>query len=253
MIRRVSTILGALVCLGWTSLASAQDYDELGPPTRREPPESPQSFAVEIRFGRYVPDADNGLSGTPYRDMFGKSNRYYFGVEVDWQLLRIPYLGTLGPGVSFGYTKSSAKAPFENPLDEGRRSGQSTSLEIFPMYAVAVLRADVIARETAVPLVPYGKLGAGLALWNIYLGDDLARVDGDAGRGLSYGPQFALGLMFLLDSLDREDARTADSDLGLNHSYVFAEWYVSRLDGFGDDDRLDVGTNTWMAGIALEF
>lgn len=242
----------------WALHAGAQDFDELGPPSRREHVESPQDVAVELRFGRYLPNADDGLDSTPYADMFGNGNRYYGGVELDWQVLRIPYLGTFGPGVSVGYTRSSARAPFEPrpgeaPDTQRGLSDQSTSLTIYPMYVVGVLRADVIARETAVPLVPYGKLGLGVALWNINLGDEPTRVDGDRGRGLSYGPQFALGGMFLLDVLDLDDARTADAELGLNHSYVFAEWYVSDLSGFGSKDRLNVGTNTWMAGLALEF
>jgi hypothetical protein len=226
------------------------DYDDLGPSRRREYRESDQDVAVELRFGRYLPNPDQGLDDAPYARMFGDDNRYYFGAEVDWQLLRIPYLGTLAPGISFGYTKSSAAAPFEEA--EGN-SAQETTLEIFPMYLVAVLRADVIARETVVPLVPYGKLGMGFALWNISLGEKVTRVDGDSGRGLSFGPQFALGGMFLLDALDREDARTADSSIGLNHSYLFGEWYVSDLDGFNSRKRLNVGTNTWMAGVAVEF
>ncbi|HEY8947125.1 MAG TPA: MXAN_2562 family outer membrane beta-barrel protein [Polyangiaceae bacterium] len=247
-------LLGALAALTSLALpvrANAQDFDDLAPARRsRDYVESSQDLAVELRFGRYVPDADDGLSSTPYRDIFGTSNRYFGGFEINWQVLRIPLLGTLAPGFGIGYTKSSAKAPFE--LQPGR-SGQDTSLEILPMYLVGVLRADVIARETVIPLVPYGKLGLGVALWQISLGEDTAEFEGDKGRGLSYGPQFQLGIMFLLDALDRDDARTADANLGLNHSYLFAEWYVSDLDGFGASDRLQVGTNTWMAGIALEF
>lgn len=231
--------------------AQAQQLDELGFAEQDNVPvESGQDIAVELRVGRYVPDADQGLGGTPYRDMFGSSTRFYGGIEVDWQLLRIPYLGTLSPGFGIGYTRSSAKAPFA--LRPGR-SNQSTSLEILPMYVVGVLRADVIARETVIPLVPYGKAGLGFAPWQIDSAGETTRVDGESGRGLSYGPHWALGIMFLLDSLDRDDARTADAAIGLNHSYLFAEWFVSDLDGFGSRERLQVGTNSWTAGLAFEF
>lgn len=245
---------GALLAFAGSLLAASaggQEIDELSGTTRsRDYVDSPQDIAVELRFGRYVPNADDGLGSTPYEDIFGNDNRYYGGFEIDWQVLRVPYLGSFGPGFGIGYTKSSAKAPFESA--EGR-SGQDTSLEILPMYLVGVLRADVLARETLVPLVPYGKLGLGFALWQAKEAEDTARDGGVVGRGLSYGPQFALGIMFMLDVLDREDARTADANIGLNHSYLFAEWYVSDLDGFGASDRLQVGTNTWMVGIALEF
>src|SRR5690606_37859934 len=159
--------------------------------------ESPQDVLVELRFGRYVPNADEGVEGTPFVDIFGDSNRYYGGIEVDWQALRIPYVGTFGPGFGIGYTRASAKALLEN--SEGR-SSQPTSLTIIPMYLVGVLRADVFARR-GVPLVPYAKLGFGYAIWTASDADETAEVDGVVGRGASYGIQWALGGMLLLDPL----------------------------------------------------
>jgi hypothetical protein len=228
--------------------AAADRSDEFGRFKRNAPVESPQDMAVEIRFGRYIPGADEGLEGTPYRDVFGKGNRYFGGLELDWQALRIPHVGTFGPGAGIGYTKASAKAL----LEDGTASAQTTSLEILPMYVVGVLRADALARETPIPLVPYAKLGLGYALWRSSDAGEASRVDGVVGRSHSFGYQFALGGMLLLDWFDRQDARTADSNIGLNHSYVFVEWYVSKLDGFGGK-QLQVGTNTWMAGLAFEF
>jgi hypothetical protein len=85
-------------------------------------------------------------------------------------------------------------------------------------------------------------------------GDETARGrDGRIGRGVSYGLQHALGLMLELDWMDRDDAYSADAHIGMNHSYLFAEWYRSTLDGFGADDQLDAGTDTWMLGITAEF
>ncbi|HYO97829.1 MAG TPA: MXAN_2562 family outer membrane beta-barrel protein [Polyangiaceae bacterium] len=245
-------LLAGIALVASTGLAQAQGVDEFGAyGGDSRDADSPQDMAFEVRFGRYVPDADRGLSGTPFRDIFGDKNRYFGGIELDWQALRIPFLGTFGPGFGIGYTKTGAAAP---RADGEGRSGQTTSLEIVPMYVVAVLRADYLARETVIPLVPYAKLGVGLAFWRVNDADETARADdGVVGRGISYGPQFALGGMLLLDFLEPEQARTTDATLGLNHSYVFGEWYVSRLDGFGADDKLDVGTNTWMLGLAFEL
>src|SRR5690606_25575155 len=137
--------------------------DELGAYNRRHAPyESPQTVAFELRFGRYVPDADEGVEGTPFADVFGGSSRYYGGLELSWQALRIPYVGTFGPGFGIGYTRATAKALLES--GEGR-SSQPTSLTIIPMYVVGVLRADELSRRTPVPLVPYAKLGVGYAIW----------------------------------------------------------------------------------------
>jgi hypothetical protein len=212
---------------------------------------SPQNMAIEIRVGRYHPDVDDEFSNsTPYKDMFGTDNRYAVGLEVDWQLLRIPYVGTLGPGLGLEYTKSSAAA-----IDAAtrERAGEDTALIIFPLYAVAVLRADYIARQTPIPLVPYVKAGVGGAIWRVTNGGGTAYVGSSVGRGLSYGPQFALGAMLLLDVLDLEHARELDNEIGINHSYFFAEWYVSKLNAFGAGNQMQVGTNTWVLGLTFEI
>ena len=119
---------------------------------------------------------------------------------------------------------------------------------------LGVLRVDVLAHETAVPLVAVGKLGLGSALWWSGSGDDTSTdASGVEGRGISYGWQMALGGMLLLDALDRDAALGMDSGTGVNNSYLFAEWYFSRLDGFGSGKVMEVGANTWVLGLALEI
>ena len=78
-------------------------------------------------------------------------------------------------------------------------------------------------------------------------------ANGVTGEGASYGYQWALGLMLLLDNLDPLSARDLDSTFGVNNSYLFFEWYNSDLDGFGAGDQMQMGTNTWMLGLALEM
>jgi hypothetical protein len=243
----------ALVCsFVAPRLARADTHDELGHYERyRRANETPQNVAIELRFGHYHPEVDDGLNGTPYDTTFGSKKRYFMGLEVDWQVLRIPGFGTFGPGVGIGYTKATGKAPFK---DGSGISDQDTALAVVPMYAVAVLRADVIARETLVPLVPYVKAGLGYALWSASDAGIASRdANGVIGHGHSYGYHVALGGMLMLDAFDRADARAADSSIGLNHSYIFAEWFKSKLDGFGSTDRMSVGTSSWAAGLAMEF
>jgi len=174
-----------------------------------------------------------------------------FGLEGDWQLLRIPHLGTFGPGLGWGYTRATGKARLTNM--PGTLSAEQTALSVMPFYVVGVLRADVFARDFDIPLVPYAKLGVGYALWWASDGGTTSRIDGVLGHGTSYGPQYGLGLMFLLDELDPQTARDADNSLGINNSYIFGEWYGSELDGFGSKTRMNVGANTWVIGLAIEF
>lgn len=254
--KRIAQSLSSLVCAGiclWASNSAAQGVDELGTyGDHREQYESPQNFALEARFGRYLPQIDEEFGGqaAPFGDVFGNSNRYLVGLEFDWQAVRIPYLGTLGPGIGWGYTKASANA---RVTSTGEESDQETSISIMPMYLAAVLRADVFAREWGIPLVPYGKLGLSYALWWTQSGDDASRDDdGAIGRDTSNGWQFALGGMFLLDVLDKRSAIEMDETSGVNNSYLFVEWYVSHLNGLGSK-TMDVGTNTWMLGLAFEI
>jgi hypothetical protein len=249
----------ALVAAAAFSLAAspalAQGTDEFGAYGGLDEPGnygSRQDMAFELRIGPYRPRIDEELAAKPFERTFGNSTRLIFGVEVDWQALRIPYFGTFGPGFGWGYTKFSADALLTD--GSGERSSQVTTLEIMPMYLVGVLRADVIARETIVPLVPYAKLGLGYALWWVGDGDGGARAeDGTKGRGSSYGYQYALGLMLLLDVLDPPAATRMDVATGVNNAYLFFEWYESQLDGFGSGDQMRVGTRSWVLGFAFEM
>jgi len=252
----VAAISASLIVSFFGGRASAQGIDEFGAYgglEDRKYRESPQNAAAEFRVGRYVPRVDSQFkNAAPYREVFGTDSRYLIGLEVDWQALRIPFLGTLGPGFGWGMTKSSGRALL--PDSGGVRADQTTSLTIMPMYVVAVLRADVVTRETKIPLVPYAKAGLGYALWWVGDGDDAAETDDHVkGKGASYGYQFALGGMLLLDFFDPRAAREADNSIGINNSYLFTEWYYSDLSGFGSNNRMQVGTSTWMLGLALEI
>jgi hypothetical protein len=255
-VKRLVTVLAvlALSLLGICRTASAQGVDEFGSYGARQQDhgESPQYGAFEIRFGRYIPDVDSSLSGgTPFKDTFGDGNRYMFGLEGDWQLVRFPHLGTLGPGLGWGYTRATGLARLTN--SPGVLSAEQTALSVMPFYLVGVLRVDVLARDFGIPVVPYGKLGLGYALWWASDGGTTSRVNGVLGHGSSYGPQYALGLMFLLDELDPQTARDADNSLGINNSYIFGELFGSELDAFGSKTSMNVGTNSWVLGLAIEF
>jgi hypothetical protein len=243
-----------LVCAGWSAPALAQSRDASGDSALTGPRDrSPQYAAFELRFGRYVPDVDeNVAAGTPFQDFFGDTDRFLIGFEIDWQALRIPHLGSLGPGFGFGYTRISGtnKLPADSG-DAGASVSQSSTLSVMPMYLVGVLRADVLMREFKVPIVPYAKLGFGWALWWVNDGIGIARNDaGLKGSDISFGPQWALGGMLLLDGIDQGSAKALDNEAGVNNAYLFGEWYNSEL---GSDSRMEVGTSTWMVGFALEM
>ncbi|HEY1696831.1 MAG TPA: MXAN_2562 family outer membrane beta-barrel protein [Polyangiaceae bacterium] len=223
--------------------------------------ESSQQFAYELRFASFEPgiDTNPSLHGeTPYKTAFGGS-RLLFGMEFDWEALRIPNVGTLGPGFGIGYTKASGLATFQQPHANpdgtvSTTSGESTSLEIYPMYAVAVFRVDVLWRQVHVPLVPYAKFGIGYAIWRASNELGTSNYNGQAGVGASLGTQLGLGLAFNLNSFDEYSAKNFDDAVGVNNTYVFAEYTRSDLDGLGiQADPMRVGGQSWTFGLTVEF
>lgn len=248
---RTTAWLVALVAL--PGVASAQGVDEFGPygpiGDAREP--TPQRVAAEFRVGPYWPKVDNEFNGgaSPYRDVFGDSTHWAVGIEVDWQALRLWEFASLGIGGAVHYTAING-VTFD---DSGQAiEGNRSKLQIVPMHAVAVLRFDYLVRQTQVPLAFYGKGGLGWAFWASSDSVRDSEYEGVNGSGASLGPLFAVGAMFLLDPIERKQARVLDEQWGINHSYVFFELLTSQL-GEGFDDQMLLGTDSWLLGVALEI
>ncbi len=251
---RTATAL-ALAAQAYAGVALAQGTDEFGPYGGQESAgqaESRQDFAIEVRFGPYLPRVDSEFDGgaTPFRDIFGKKNRLMAGFEFDWQALRIDRVLNFGPGIGLSYTSMSADAPLMS--GEGR-ADQSTSLKLMPSWAVGVLRVDALSHRTPIPLVFSAKLGLGYALWWSRDGSKPARSEGTRGRGASYGLVYAGGVLLDLSFLEPTRARRMDSLSGINHTYFFWEFYALELDGFGSGDVMNVGDRTWTMGLTFEF
>ncbi len=222
--------------------------------------ESPQNFAFELRFSPFTPDVDKDPSlhgATPFNDRFGSNPRLLFGAELDWQAARIPHVGTLGPGIGAGYSTMTRPAAFAPPRTG--ISGEDTSFEVFPFYVVGVLRADALWRELGIPFVPYAKIGIGYSLWRASntLGTSAytSPTSGQRvlGEGHTFGTELAFGLGFNLNALDPYAARNFDDAMGVNGTYLFAEWTRSDLNGLFQQNALSVGGTYWTFGITFEF
>jgi hypothetical protein len=237
--------------------AQEERQDVLG--GRHKKYESAQHFAVELRFSPFTPAVDSNPSlhgAPPFASTLGKFPRVLFQMELDWQALRIPHFGTLGPGVGVGYTKMSGPAQFVTAHGPNGilNSGESTSLTIFPFYAVAVLRADVLWREAHVPLVPYAKLGFGYSIWRASNTVGTSDFDGHTGVGGSMGTELGLGLAFNLNTFDEYSAKNFDESVGVNNTYAFAEYTRADLDGLGiQSNPMRVGGQSWTFGLTIEF
>lgn len=245
-------LLSFAVAAGALFVAGEASAIELGTPAQQHPYQSAQNFALELRFSPYYPAVDDepGLQGEPFKQSFGDKARFYIGLEFDWQTFRIPYLGTIGPGLSVGRVSMSRPAT----TTSGRKSGDDYGLTIYPIYLAAVLRVDTFWRGAGFPLVPYGKIGGAVGFWDASNSGGTARSsDGIKGSGITLGTHFAAGIGIPLDFIDRGASRNMDAAAGINNTYVYAEYYWLNLNGLAQDRALYVGTNTWAAGLAFEF
>jgi hypothetical protein len=250
---------GVLAIVAFASSAAAQEDRQDVLYGRHRNYETPQHFAFELRFSPFYPavDSEPSLNGAqPFHQIFGNSRRVLAEMEADWQAVRIPHFGTIGPGLGLGYTQMNADALFTSPHGASGTliSGETTSLTIIPIYLVAVARADVLWRELHVPLVPYAKLGLGYSIWRASNSLGTSSYNGAVGDGGSFGTQFGIGISFNVNVFDEYAAKTFDQSVGVNGTYVFAEYTRADLDGLGIQSHpMRVGGDMATFGITVEF
>jgi hypothetical protein len=244
------------------------DADLPKEPTPPPPPRPPSNwkgterdFALELRFGLYMPNVDSEITGPgprPNSLIFGNSRRPMWQVEFDWEILQ--RFGTLAVGASVGYWKENSSACYRAELQASngtncKPSGDNTSLRLIPFAALLVYRMDEAAKRWKIPLVPYGKIGLNYTIWTVNDGNGQVPnyPGGGHGQGGTAGWQAAAGLALQLDFIDPAAAREFDADSGVNHTYAFFE--VTHVDGAGlyRSNVLRVGDNTWFAGLMFEF
>lgn len=250
---RVFAVASAAALAGVAFFASERHAAafELGTPASEHPYRSAQNFALELRFSPYKPQIDQepGLENAPYHQTFGSKRRLLVQLEFDWQILRIPHFGTVGPGVSVGYTSMSETVKTVS----GRDSGDETALDVFPFYAVGVVRADALWQDLKIPIVPYAKAGVAMGIWRATNTGETSVANNVSGKGTSWGTQLAGGVAFALDSLDQGASRNMDNATGINNTYFYVEAYWLALNGIGQSNALRIGTVSWAMGLTFEF
>ncbi|GEN08693.1 hypothetical protein SAMN05443572_108265 [Myxococcus fulvus] len=211
--------------------------------------ESPRTGGIIFRLGGYKPliDEEKGLGGTPYKDTFGDSSLLL--VELEFQRYFYQGIGTAGVGVSAGYGEKYGAAKL---ADGGGDAAERTAIKVVPLSFNLFYKFDYAAFEWGIPLVPYGKLGLIYSPWWVTKGSDTEVSGGVTGKGGKWGWGGTAGLAFLLDVLQPRFARDFDSGLGVNHSYLFAEYTYADVDDFGGKG-LNLSSRRWMFGLALDY
>ncbi len=213
--------------------------------------ESPRNFMLEVKAGPYIPlvvrsfPTDMG----PFKKTFNGVPLILAEIELDFEIFQ--RVGNLSVGLSGGYTEKFGKAQDAN----GNEASASTGLRLVPIKLLAIYRFDYFALRKSVPLVPYVKLGLVGMPWWITNGSDIEVAEGNRGAGVKFGAVGVLGLSVLLDVLDNRLSRDFDNSMGVNHSYLFAEFAFQEVNNFQAVAplQLDFSSRHFMFGLGFEF
>ena len=224
-------------------------------PAEAPPPHAvaPRTLTLEFKLGPYKPliDREAALTGKPYETIFGNSSMLLFEFEIDrifWQKF-----GTLAVGGSVGYAAKTGNALIApgNP-GEGTPSGDTTTLRVIPVRLLLVYRFDVGAIRSGIPFVPYAKTGLVFEPWWATKAGSLEYANGKRALGAKWGWDITGGISLMLDFLEPRLAKDFSNDIGISHSYLFAEYTYANVNNFGSKG-LDLSSRHWMFGFSVDY
>jgi hypothetical protein len=215
--------------------------------------ETPIHGVAEIKLGGYYPAIDDEFGGSgPFSDYFGTESLWY--AEMEWDAYMYQGIGKFGLAGHLGYSSvtGNVKQSEDATTDASGDLGE-TGFRILPLRVSAVYRYDYSAIHHGIPLVPVVKAGLDYYFWRVTdAAGATSNASGVGGSGGRAGYHASLGLNVLLDVVDPGTAATFDMNWGVNNSYFFAEYMITRIDGFGGSG-LDLSDDMWMFGLAFEF
>ena len=225
--------------------------------------ESPRSHQIEIKFGAYMPGIDSEKGVNAYEVMFEENSIFMSRFEYNYQFWKS--FGSLALGVELGYGQVTGSgrelsaSTEDSPVTYAGKSSDETQLMIVPMSLSLVYQFDVMATRWNVPLVPFLKAGLDYNIWWITDGvEEVASYTPDGGKKLEgYGDTFgwhvSAGIKLLLDVFAQNMAKTFDNEVGVNNSYLVAEYVYSDINDFGSKKSFQLGDSWLMFGLAFEY
>jgi hypothetical protein len=216
--------------------------------------ESPRTFVLELKLGPYTPMIDQGEfpglgpnDARPYARIY--NNEPMLMGEVGLEYMVWKKFGTLTAGANVAYAEKFKRAI---DAETGARAEQSTGLRILTIRPTVAYRFDWAAMKYNVPLIPYVKAQFAIMPWWVINGGAFDVANGMIGTGVAFGAAGTVGLSFMLDFLDQRLARDFDSSIGVNHTYLFAEFnFQERFRS--DPTFLNWSSRHWLFGIAFDL
>lgn len=241
---------GALALLLATAPATAALAQQSGLAEAAPSLDSARDFYLEFNGGKFRPavDGQSGLSGTPYKDIFGRNQMWVFGAEFDYEIWQ--GFGTVAAGLAADYAVVYGHGIVAKT---GEAAPDVTSLNTLPVRLLAVYRFDLLARRWGIPLIPFGKVGLAYTFWWVTNGDgSIASFGNEQALGGKWGYELAGGLALELNFIDPWLSRELDQEFGVNSVTVQAQFMRVSADNFGKPG-MDLSANTWMFGLGFEF
>ncbi len=216
---------------------------------------SPLENSIDFRGAFYLPNVDGAFSGKtkPYGDIFDGGS-WEYGGSADFRVW--DRFGALSLGLGFGWWKQTGKGIIRT---SGAASSDATTFKIMPLSFDLVYRLEPMAFKWGVPLVPYAKVGAMYAVWWMLNGTEniskFKLADGTSREALggTGGYHAAFGIRFLLDVLEPQAAKSFDIEMGVNHSYLFAEYDRRILNDFNNVKSIDLSDGIYLFGLAFDM
>lgn len=208
--------------------------------------------SFELKLGGYYPGIDAEFAGTgPFETFYGSDWRFYGEFVWNWYLL--DSIGKLGVGAHVGYTSATGAVKSTTDGSQDQEVPGETHFSVIPLRLSVLYRYDYSAIHHGIPLVPVLKAGLDYYFWEFEDADgETSNYQGTSGSGGKAGWHASFGLNLLLDVIDPASAAYLDMSWGVNNSYFFAEYMISRIDGFGSGG-LDLSDDQWLFGLAFEF
>lgn len=233
--------LGPALVLLCSSAAQAQIEDTI--PTENSF-ESSEHFAFELRIGPYIPDFQNAALNDAFDTFYPGDDGLMWELELDVVAFSVPDVVDLGIGGLVGRANYSGKTLELAALQAGNavQTDEKSTFRIIPMALMATARIDALPRLLNVPFIFTGKLGYEWAHYSAEAGTSNEKT------GIAHGLRWAAQVALDLDTFEPSQARMMDEEWGINHSFVFFEYY-----GFMPSSGLEIGAKTWCAGLGFMF
>ncbi|MGM0556991.1 MAG: MXAN_2562 family outer membrane beta-barrel protein [Myxococcota bacterium] len=216
--------------------------------------QTPTHGKFELRFGGYYPsvDEEDGLSGAPFERAFGAKDHLMFELNVGYHFF--DRFGNVGAAASVGYSNFKGDAELSDTSEEfTSEQSPTTAMTIIPMRGEVYYHFDWLVDEYNIPFALLAKAGLDLHYWRIKDGNSsTAEEDGEKATGFRPGWHAGAQAQLWLDWIDQESSASFDLNWGINNTYLFAEYLITRANGFGTDG-FQLNDNQWMFGLAFEY